>query len=232
MDFKDFAANQLLLWTLVIAPLMGVYSYFRLRSRKPIPAKNKRYRTMIAFQCFLILLSWQASFAHHFRFFDTRGIFIWYWLLAASWLAFVGIRLKSAWSRISAERREKARLTLPENRSEMPYWVAISVLAGISEEWAYRGAACALLIRMTGSVAISVLICSIAFGLGHLLHGWRAAGGSALLALVLQLVAFQCQSLILAMVIHACYDLLVGTIAMRELSRSPASIVPTAEPVI
>jgi hypothetical protein len=232
MNFKDFINNQFLVWTLVLVPLLGVYSYFRLKFKKPIPPKKKRYRTTIAFQCLLLILCWMTTRENGFRFFENRGLSLWFWLLAVGWLLVVAIRLKSAWSRMTTDRKEKARRTLPENGAEMRYWIPISVLAGITEEWAYRGVACALLIRMTGSVVFSVLTCSVAFGLGHMFQGWRAVGGSALLAVALQMVAFQCESLNLVIAIHACYDLIVGTIAMRVLARDSATIVPIPEPVI
>lgn len=232
MDFKHFSGIQLLAWTLVLMPLLGIYSHFRLKSGKPIPAKEKRYRTMIAFQCFLMMLSWLATRENRFRFFDTAGLSVWYWLLAGAWLTFVAVRLKLTWPRMTSERKAKARITLPANGSEMRYWIPISVLAGITEEWAYRGVACALLIRMTGAVALSVLVCSVAFGVAHMFHGWRAAVGAAVLAVVLQLTAFQTQSLYLVIAIHASYDLIVGTVAMRFLAREMPPVAPTPEPVV
>jgi len=232
MNLKDFINNQFLLWTLVLMPLLGVYSYFRLKSKTPIPPKKRRYRSIIVFQLFLWMLCWMATRENGFRFFDTRGLSTWFWLLAVSWLLFVVARTKHTWSRITTDRKEKARRTLPENGSEMRYWIPISILAGITEEWAYRGVACALLIRMTGSVVLSVLFCSVAFGLGHAFQGWRAVGGSALLAVALQMVAFQCESLNLVIAIHAAYDLIIGIIAMRVLALDSAIVVPTPEPVV
>jgi hypothetical protein len=232
MSLKDYINIQFLVWTLALIPFTGIYSYFRLKLKKPIPPKKKRYRMMIVFQCFLMTLSWVATRENGFRFFGTRGISVWFWLLAVGWLVLVTARLRFARSRVTSERKEKARLTLPENASEMRYWISISVLAGITEEWAYRGVASALLIRMTGSVAISVLVCSLAFGLGHMFQGWRAAVGSALLAVVFQLVAFECESLDLVIVIHAFYDLIVGTVAMQVLAREATAGVSSPEQAV
>ncbi len=231
MAVHGFFEMQLLVWTLVFMPLLGVYSHFRLKSGKPLPPKKRRYRSIIAFQCLLLLISWGATQESRFQFFEAKGISVWYWLLAVAWLAFVVLRIKTKWPSITVERREKARRTLPENPAEMRYWVPISLLAGITEEWAYRGLACALLTRITGSVALSVSVCAVAFGFAHMFNGWLAVAGTGMLALVFQLVAFQCESLWLVMAIHACYDVLVGVIGMQFLSRVSPPATPEPQPV-
>lgn len=230
MDLKGYGI-VLLVWTLVLMPIAGVYSHFRLKSGKPLPPKKRRYRAMIPLQCLLLMASWRASLENRLHFFDTAKLPVWYWPLAVGWLVFVAVRMKSGWSRITAERKKSARLTLPENSSEMRYWIPISVLAGTAEEWAYRGVACALLIRVTGSYPLSVLISAAAFGFAHMFHGWRGVAGAASLALLFQLVAFQCECLDLVIAVHICYDLLVGILGMHFLSRSAAAPVPTPEAV-
>jgi hypothetical protein len=119
-------------------PVMGVRSYLRLKSGKPLPPKSRRYRGMIALQ--IVLLGYSLVVAQQNRV-DLLGRVpgIWTWLAAAVYLTWIAFRLHRAWKKLNAQRKQRARILLPENPGELRYWVPISLLAGLSEECAFRG---------------------------------------------------------------------------------------------
>jgi membrane protease YdiL (CAAX protease family) len=152
----------------------------------------------------------------------------WTWAATAAYLVFIAVRVRIGWRKSAEERKQKARLTLPENRAEMLYWIPISLLAGVTEEYAYRGVAFSVLSQITGSAAISFTLCVLAFSIAHMMHGWRATMGIAFLAILFHLIVFLTQSLYLVIVFHAAYDLVIGILGMRALAAvKPPEAQPT-----
>jgi hypothetical protein len=177
---------------------------------------------MIVMQLILLGLTWQVIWKNGLHLFPTSDLSAWYFLAGAGWLAIVGWRFKAAWPRLSPERKERARLFLPQNASEMRYWIPISFLAGITEECAYRGAAYVTLLQITGSVVLSLLVCVAAFAIAHASQGRRAVFGIGILAALFHWLVFQTNTLYLAIAIHVAYDLMVGIIAMRVSACKPS----------
>jgi membrane protease YdiL (CAAX protease family) len=119
---------------------------------------------------------------------------------------------------LSDERKEKARILLPDVPSLMRLWVGVAAMAGISGELAYRGLAYQLLRGMGLNIALALLVCVTAFAIGHMTQGWRGVVGTFVLALVFHGLVFLMDSLYLAIAFHAVYNLIVGVIAMPILS--------------
>ena len=112
---------------------------------------------------------------------------------------------------------------LPESPSEMRYWVIISFLAGMTEEYAYRGVVYSTVYDITNSLTVSLTICVLAFAIAHVMQGWRYALGAGLIALLCHLVVFLTQTLSVVIVFHIAYDLLVGALGMQALMRDTAA---------
>lgn len=208
-----------LLWVLLFFPVMGVISYYRLKSGRPLPRKPRRYGAMIAMQLLLLAYTLLLAQKNQVDLFGKHWPSFWSWILAAAYLAFIGVRLNAAWRRLKPERKQRARVLLPENPPEMFYWVPISFLAGLSEETAFRGMVYVALIEMTGSAGFAVTVCVLAFALAHMLQGWRGVLGAGVIGLVMHAVVYMTQGLYLAIAIHAAYDVVVGTIAMKHFQR-------------
>ena len=79
------------------------------------------------------------------------------------------------------------------------------VVAGIGEEFAYRGALTGLLTVVLGPSAACIVSAGL-FGLGHFSQGWRGLVYSTGFALALQGVVFLSGGLLLAIVVHIVYD--------------------------
>src|SRR4029077_19467647 len=64
-----------------------------------------------------------------------------------------------------------AERILPQSSTELIPFIALSVTAGLCEEFLYRGFAMAALTRVGLPVAVVILISSVIFGLAHLYQG-------------------------------------------------------------
>jgi|HubBroStandDraft_6_1064221.scaffolds.fasta_scaffold395023_2 membrane protease YdiL (CAAX protease family) len=212
-----FWGEFFMLQVLLTYPVSGIVSYLRIRSGKPLPPKLKRYRRTLAGQAVFLFSIILAAREENVSLIAGPRPTLTAWTVAFAFLAISGLNAKRAWPKLKAERIERARLIFPEEASQMPYWAAISVMAGITEECAYRGLAFRFLTNNHGSVVLALALCIASFAIAHLAQGWRAVIAMALIAGVLHLVVYLTQTLILAVVVHAIYDLMVGTIAMPIL---------------
>jgi membrane protease YdiL (CAAX protease family) len=226
----DAVTIPYLLMVLGWMPVMGVLSYLRLKSGKPLPPKSRRYRGMIALQ--IVLLGYSLVIAQQHRV-DLLGRVpgIWTWSAAAVYLTWIAFRLHRAWKKLNAQRKQRARILLPENPGELRYWVPISLLAGLSEECAFRGMAYVALQEISGSVALAMTVCVLAFAVAHMMQGWRGMLGTGVIALILHGIVYLTQGLWLAIAVHTLYDLIVGTIAMRHFMRDDLLLASEAQPI-
>ena len=202
---------------LIMMPVLGIVSYIRIRRGKPLPPKTRRYRSMIAFQFLLLLITVMAARESGIKLLGGKIPGLAAWTVAAGYLTLVAFALRSAWRKLSRERRDRARIVLPDHPSLLRMWVIISVMAGLTEECAYRGLAFRILTANHGSFWLALSLCVASFAIAHLTQGWRAVLGTTLIALVMHAIVFLTESLYLAIVTHAAYDLIVGVIAMPIL---------------
>ncbi len=173
---------------------------------------------MIVLQVLLFAITSLAAKLNNFSLFGSARPPTWTWAIAAGYLLLMAVRVKIGWRKVTEERKQRARLTLPENQAQMRYWIPISLLAGITEEYAYRGLGYSVLSEITGSAAISLLPCVLAFSIAHMMQGWRATIGIEVLAMLFHAVVFLTQSLYLVIVFHAAYDLVIGILGMHALA--------------
>jgi membrane protease YdiL (CAAX protease family) len=215
----NFGVYLYLFWVIVLMPVSGVWSWYRLRSGKPLPPKEKRYRAMVVFQVWIFLLTLVVMQDNGIHLFAYPGPPLWGWCVATGYMALLWQRVKVGWQRISDERKEKARRLLPENPAHLRYWIPISLLAGLSEECAFRGLAFVLLARLLGGPVPAMAVCVIAFGVAHMMQGWRGVLGTSIIALVMHGLVYLTGGLYLPIAVHAAYDLIVGFVAIRAFTQ-------------
>jgi membrane protease YdiL (CAAX protease family) len=228
----DSITISFLVFVLLLMPTLGVLSWFRVKSGKPLLPKNRRYRTMIALQLVLLALASLTARQNSLRLLDAHWPAAWVWAVAAAYLTFIAVRLHFGWRRLSEERKQRARLVLPENASQMRYWIAISLLVGLTEEYAYRGVAYTVLSQITGAPGLAVVVCVLSFGFAHMMQGWRGVLLASAMAVLFHITVFLTETLYVVIAFHTAYDLIVGVLAMRVLGRDVAVKPPEAQAAI
>ncbi|HLW83393.1 MAG TPA: CPBP family intramembrane glutamic endopeptidase [Candidatus Acidoferrales bacterium] len=99
---------------------------------------------------------------------------------------------------------------IPHAAMELPVWTALAISAGFCEEFIFRGYLQEQCKRLTGSVAVAVVIQAIFFGLGHGYQGWTHMIAIFLLGLVFGIVAAWRKSLAPTMIAHGWTDWFSG----------------------
>jgi membrane protease YdiL (CAAX protease family) len=216
----DTVAIPFLIVVLLYVPALGVFSWYQLKKGKSVAPKRRAYPATIALLCGILLYSMAAASHEKIVLFPYKFPSSAEWLAGGVFVAVLLLRVRFGWHRIDVERKQRLKAILPENPIEFRYWIAISLLAGLGEECAYRGVSYSLLQSMTGSVAGALAVCVIAFGAAHMTYGWKGAASTALLGLVFHMMVFVTGTLYLAIAAHAVYDLLVGRLVMRLLLRN------------
>jgi membrane protease YdiL (CAAX protease family) len=114
------------------------------------------------------------------------------------------------WKRNVIRRERTAYLFMPRTTSEKILWCLIAVLAGFSEEAVYRGVMFTLLFRITGTVWTAILLAAVIFAISHFLQGWTSMAVIFVFALAFHLLVLTTGSLLIAMAVHAIFDLIAG----------------------
>ncbi|MBI4750192.1 MAG: CPBP family intramembrane metalloprotease [Acidobacteria bacterium] len=116
-----------------------------------------------------------------------------------------------------AVREPVLRYIIPTTKAEFVWFSALSLLAGLAEEIAFRGVLTSLLQQSWDSYWLATLVSALMFGLAHLLQGVRGVVVAACFGLVNQLVTGWTGSLLVAIVVHALYDIIAGYWLARYL---------------
>lgn len=212
----DSIALPFLFYVLLFVPGLGVYSWYYLQKKSATVPKPKRYRFGISSLVWLLVLTLVVAAAHKITLFPPTRPSARAWVLGTVFLAAMlgaaGLRLRYT----DEAAASRMRLFLPENPTELWYWVPVAVLAGVAEECAYRGVAYVLLLDLFGSAWLSVTICTLAFAVAHIYQGWKSSLEVGALGLLSQFAVFLTGSLYLSIAAHAIYDTLLGCLVMRS----------------
>lgn len=132
-------------------------------------------------------------------------------LLAAAGLLALSVAAMYPRWRAAVERNEpRLQLFAPRTGEERFWWAMVSLTAGICEELVWRGTVAGLLWWVTGSWWAAALITSCTFGVAHALQGVKSAAIIGLFAFVMQAFVYWTGGLLLAMAVHAIYDVTAG----------------------
>ena len=114
---------------------------------------------------------------------------------------------------------------MPRSRNEIPFAYAAGILGGTGEEIAYRGFLIWYVSAFIG-LPLAILATSLIFGIAH---GYQSKFGmlfAAIAGLVLAGAYVASGSLLLAVWMHATYNVASFTLGYRLLGRRPAATVP------
>jgi membrane protease YdiL (CAAX protease family) len=108
---------------------------------------------------------------------------------------------------------------MPQTSRERALYSASAIVAGIAEEAAYRGVLMAILWYALGNPWLAVLISATAFALGHAVQGWKSMIVIFVIAVTMHALVWFTGTLVIAMAVHAIYDLLAPAVRRRLLAR-------------
>jgi membrane protease YdiL (CAAX protease family) len=225
-----FGIAHLVLFGLVLP--LAAWRGGRRIERLPLPGRKQHFSSVIVQQ--LVFGAFSLWVAHRLGLdlfpsprLDWPGLVAGVVLLAVALLL-----LYPRWERAVRERVRSVYLVTPRDRPERALWVGLSFGAGIVEEISYRGVLFWIVTELTGSVAASVVLCSLAFGLGHLVQGWGAAWVVVGFAAGFHALVLLSGSLYAAMAVHVSYDIIAGISYGRLADRLdlPLEAPPPASP--
>jgi membrane protease YdiL (CAAX protease family) len=124
------------------------------------------------------------------------------------WVVWMGVL--AAWNAFFSSSAAVSMYTPPRRALEVVLWIAVSISAGISEEFAFRGYLQRQFGALTGSRWIAVVLQAILFGVAHSYEGWRAAIHIVSFGLIFGLIAIWRKSLRPGIVAHAFTDIMAG----------------------
>jgi membrane protease YdiL (CAAX protease family) len=130
--------------------------------------------------------------------------------LGAALCALAVVLMRPRWRKAVAQRKRVVQLFMPATPAERTWWLAVSVLAGVSEEITWRGVQSTLLAALVGSPWLAVLLSAGMFGGAHLTQGWKSAAIIVLFGLGFQSLVWISGSLYVPMLAHAAYDIVAG----------------------
>lgn len=200
------------LLTLTFFLVLVPWGAFRARGRvaQMVAMPRVRYhQNVIVQQLFFAVLAGLAIWGEHL---DIRAgrVDPLALLAAAGLLALAILGMRPRW-RAAVERNEpRLQLFAPRTGEERFWWAMVSLAAGVCEELVWRGVVAGLLWWIAGSWWAAALITSFTFGVAHALQGLKSAAIIALFALAMQAFVHWTGGLLLAMAIHAIYDVTAG----------------------
>lgn len=110
-----------------------------------------------------------------------------------------------------------AERILPQSTKELIPFFALSVTAGLCEEFLYRGFAMAALSRTGLPIGVVILVSSVIFGLAHLYQGRAGFVSTMVLGILFGTSRATFGSLVPAIVWHMGVDLVAGIAGPRYL---------------
>jgi len=107
----------------------------------------------------------------------------------------------------------------PRNSREWVAWIALVLVASVSEEVVYRGVTMSILWYSLGNPWIAALISALAFAAAHWPQGLKSGVMIFAVALVMHGLVAITGTLLLAMIVHAIYDVVARYLIDREARR-------------
>jgi membrane protease YdiL (CAAX protease family) len=186
-------------------------------ARRALPSRATIYLNTIVIQLFSFTLAWLTARTFGYRLFAlprlcTRELFAG---AAALLFQFAMMYVSHASRSLQEIGKMPVDKLMPRSPGERALFAVTSVVAGVSEEAAYRGVLMTIVWYATGSAWLAVLVSALAFSLGHALQGWKSMTVIFIMACSMHALVWYTGTLVIAMGVHAIYDLLVPTLRRR-----------------
>lgn len=146
-----------------------------------------------------------------------------YGLAVAALVTCLGLRLVARRMHRPEERRGLVVFAIaPRTADERALAIVVILVASVAEEVAYRGVAMNILWWSLGNPWLAAVACATAFALAHAVQGWKSGLVVFAIALVMHGLVASTGTLVLAMGVHAAYDLIAGHLIRAEALRLEA----------
>jgi membrane protease YdiL (CAAX protease family) len=142
--------------------------------------------------------------------------------VAAFALLLLAIPISRAMRRPEEERQRIVFSMAPRTPGEFGLFVLVAVAAGIAEESAYRGVAIWILTPVFGSIVPAIFLSAMSFSVAHAVQGGKTMAMIFAIALVFHALVYLTGTLVIAMVVHAAYDIVAGYAAAKRAKRIEA----------
>jgi len=207
---------------LLVAIMIGVSALSRLHARSLGTHHLSHYAFTLAWEWILAAFAWWGIRLQHVpvrqligewraglrSWLADFGAALIFWLMAAFALA----ALSAVLYLLHLRRVETAAIELaPRNAVEFALWVALSITAGIVEEFIFRGYLLQQFASVRRKLWIGVFASSLLFGAGHGYEGLGAIIAIAAYGALFCVLAVQQRSLRACMMAHAWHDFITGT---------------------
>jgi len=194
-----------------LLPLSAVIRGRKFHNAKgPLPDRLLHFRRTAATLAMFGVLSLFVAWSERIELFP-RTLPAWRGLGAGLLMYFVAVMLtRRRWRRAVEKRLRIVYLFMPSTRTERAWWIIVAILAGITEEITWRGVQAGLAMALMRNILIAILFCSMSFGLGHIIQGWKSAVVIFVFALGFHILVWLSGSLYVAMAVHVAYDITAG----------------------
>ena len=194
----------------VIMPILAIQSERGLRTT-PFPPRRQIWTSVIVTQLVLLgiaaITAWRTGLdllpppslqAEHF--------------LAAAALLLAALALVFGGERFMSPKHLQRLLRMgPKHPRDLGWWTALSLTAGIAEEFVYRGVFFSILLPLLGGdILLAALISAAAFALAHAIQGVLGGLVIFVFALGFHWLVWYTGSLYYAMAVHVLYDAAAG----------------------
>jgi len=186
-----------------------------------VPPRERLWTGVVWSQVLLFVLAWVAgrSFGYEMFVLPSPGLREIDAAAAALVALFASRAVLRVWRTEAETRRAVVHFLAPRTPREHAVWVVAVLAASVAEEAAYRGVGFTVLWYAFGNPAAAALLSAFAFALAHAVQGWKSGVFVFAAALVAQALVLFTKSLVLAMAVHALYDLLAGFAIARQARR-------------
>ncbi len=191
-------------------PILAYRARDRLTRMQPRPTRRQLYVSTLMQLVFFLALGLLTAW--------REGLELWRWPeryalpLVASVVLLAAMVFGTRSIKRAAVRRREPRVyfTMPQGPLEIALWIAVAVMAGVAEEYVYRGVFTDLVGRLTGSLGLAWGLAVAAFTIAHANQGVGSMAVIASFALVAHVLVFLTGTLLFAIVLHAAYDVIAG----------------------
>jgi membrane protease YdiL (CAAX protease family) len=214
--------------TTVYVPFAAIRGARRVRAPGGTPTRAQHLVSVVLTQGMGLLIAYFAATYEDLHLFPAPHLGWKHAAMAVGFLVPTLATLPWRWSWKSSDEKRRMMWMLPNKPSDLVWWVGVALVAGIVEEFVYRGVMVTLWERILGSWWPAVLVCSVAFAVAHFVQGVRTVVIIAIFAIGNHLIVRASGDLYTAMAIHFLYDLLAGVILLRLATRDGLTKVGAA----